>query len=625
MTLSGLVKKLLPSRFTNNKECRLENPFTGFLLRADLPKNLARADEIPALAEPLTYPARLRREEIRLLVLYPGHHDQDIRVNTWVRTVDDADDDFCALSYVWGDPKKTTPICVDGREFKATDSLVSSLRHIRDMLQEDEVIVLWVDAISINQEDIEERNAQVASMTLIYEKAAFVACWLGADHAEGLDYLNELGRFATARDENPSNVSMKRTKIDGLKHVKGRNGEIRAAALLLHHPYWARVWTVQEYSSPRPGVLLCSSSWMDESVFSPALKLFTQSLHLFRRVAERNGQGVTAVDRAVQATGQILHRHELAYLRANPAARPEVFDLFWLLARFRALNSSDPRDKVYAPLAMSAPNQQVSEVLRIEYGMSVTELYTRVAQCLIQNQSWPLAILEACRYVDGQELPSWVPDWTSLPRRMLSQDIKTGEQTVYASRGVFAPRRSPVCSVKADDRYCLMIEATPVDTLQRAWPAFHQRDMLTTAEVTIDMTDGQGQYVATGESLATAFRKTCNPSLSDPHESEANGQLVLVTREQWRMDSKIMARLNRRSLARTSKGLVALVPAEAEPDDIVWLVRGGNMFYILRPDGPGKHVLIGEAYIHGLMNGEITSMRDLYPRGLPEPETVVLV
>jgi hypothetical protein len=626
MTLSDLVNKLLPSRNAREKErcSRSENPFTGFFLRADLPKNLARADEKPALANPLAYTARLRQEEIRLLVLYPSsHHGQDIRLSTWIRTLDDADDDFCALSYVWGDPSKTAPVYVDGHEFRATENLVSVLKHIRDMLREDEVIVLWVDAISINQRDIEERNAQVASMMLTYEKAAFVACWLGADHEEGLAYLNELGRFATARDENPTSLSMQRPKIEGVKHVKGRNGEIKAAAHLVNHPYWSRVWTVQEYSSPRPGVFICGSSWMDKSVFSPALKLFIQSLHLFRRIAERNGQPVAAVDLAVQVTGQIIHRHQLAYVRSSPSVRAEVFGLYWLLARFRPLNSSDPRDKVYAPLAMS--NQSVTDMLPIDYEISMTDLYIRTAECLLQNKDWPLAILEACRYADEYALPSWVPDWTILPRRLLSQNISTGEQTVCASRGTFAPSTSPVYSVPAEDRHCLVLEGIPVDTLQRAWPALYQRDMLDMAEITIDKADAQGQYVGTDETLATAYRKTCNPTFSGPNEIEANDRLVLVTREEWRVDSKIMTRLNRRRLAHTIRGLIALVPAEAEPDDTVWLVRGGNMFYILRPESSNRHILIGEAYVHGLMNGEITSMRDLCSGGLPKSERIVLM
>lgn len=80
-------------------------------------------------------------------------------------------------------------------------------------------------------------------------------------------------------------------------------------------------------------------------------------------------------------------------------------------------------------------------------------------------------------------------------------------------------------------------------------------------------------------------------------------------------------KIDRRRLVLTSLGFIGLIPAEAELDDKVWLVHGGNMLYILRRDGAHKQLLIGEAYMHGLMQGEHAPT---YPGGLPEPETVTL-
>jgi hypothetical protein len=39
--------------------------------------------------------------------------------------------------------------------------------------------LLWVDAICINQDDIEERNRQVKLMAFIYSRALAVLVWLG--------------------------------------------------------------------------------------------------------------------------------------------------------------------------------------------------------------------------------------------------------------------------------------------------------------------------------------------------------------------------------------------------------------------------------------------------------------
>jgi hypothetical protein len=58
-----------------------------------------------------------------------------------------------------------------------------------------------------------------------------------------------------------------------------------------------------------------------------------------------------------------------------------------------------------------------------------------------------------------------------------------------------------------------------------------------------------------------------------------------------------------RKLARTEKGYLALVPAETRIGGSVSLVRGGKAPLVLRPVGDSWEV-IGDCYVHGIMNGE---------------------
>jgi hypothetical protein len=58
-----------------------------------------------------------------------------------------------------------------------------------------------------------------------------------------------------------------------------------------------------------------------------------------------------------------------------------------------------------------------------------------------------------------------------------------------------------------------------------------------------------------------------------------------------------------RLLAITEENLMGLVPTSAEVGDEIYLLAGGQVFYVLRPQGDGFR-LIGESYIHGLMDGE---------------------
>lgn len=58
-----------------------------------------------------------------------------------------------------------------------------------------------------------------------------------------------------------------------------------------------------------------------------------------------------------------------------------------------------------------------------------------------------------------------------------------------------------------------------------------------------------------------------------------------------------------RRMARTSKGYLCLVPAGTRVGDEVVLLQGGRTPYILRGTFAGR-ILVGEAYVHGIMYGE---------------------
>lgn len=57
-------------------------------------------------------------------------------------------------------------------------------------------------------------------------------------------------------------------------------------------------------------------------------------------------------------------------------------------------------------------------------------------------------------------------------------------------------------------------------------------------------------------------------------------------------------------------------------NDEIWVLYGSAACHVLRNNGDGIHAFIGEAYVHGLMQGEaIQMLKD----GLLEETTVTLV
>jgi hypothetical protein len=85
------------------------------------------------------------------------------------------------ISYVWGDPKDTLPIFLDGHIFNVTTNLESALRHLR---WKDAVQTFWIDAICINQSDNLERSQQVSLMGNIYSLVQQTVIYLGEGTTE---------------------------------------------------------------------------------------------------------------------------------------------------------------------------------------------------------------------------------------------------------------------------------------------------------------------------------------------------------------------------------------------------------------------------------------------------------
>lgn len=99
-----------------------------------------------------------------------------------------------ALSYVWGAKNGTIPITCGGRKLLITPNCDSALRHLRHKLTRR---VLWIDAICIDQQSVEERNCQVPLMGEIYTAAKKVIIWLGPCVAKDEDLLR-LARWRPA-------------------------------------------------------------------------------------------------------------------------------------------------------------------------------------------------------------------------------------------------------------------------------------------------------------------------------------------------------------------------------------------------------------------------------------------
>ncbi|KAH8903511.1 HET-domain-containing protein, partial [Coniochaeta sp. PMI_546] len=282
-----------------------------------------------------------------------------------------------ALSYAWGDPKATETIYLHNQHSSTTSSLgitSNCARALRQLRYPDSERLIWVDAICINQANIEERSAQVRIMHRIYSNASHVLIYLGDSSVDSDKAIGILEDDAGGR---------RPWTTDNLDH-----DEVTALKNLLHRPWFHRVWVLQEVACSRSARVICGSR------ITPWRETFHKAHS--------------------SSIGHIEKLRPLPYVMSFGESRlidtmtPE--GLFRELRNARDCASTDAKDKIYALLELFQERPH-DKRLTIDYTRNLTDLFTDVAEYLLEHMG-PSVLSE--RYGDSRinGLPSWVPDWT---------------------------------------------------------------------------------------------------------------------------------------------------------------------------------------------------------------------
>ncbi|PVH76472.1 heterokaryon incompatibility, partial [Cadophora sp. DSE1049] len=129
-----------------------------------------------------------------------------------------------SLSYCWGDGGVKVPISLDGLRFEVTTNLHAALQRLRMYARTRRI---WIDAICVNQRNIDERNEQVRLMRQIYTNTSRCFVWLGQFSEEKV----KLGIEALTRLEHHRRADENSTKVD---------------PAIVEAPWFSRVWVIQE-------------------------------------------------------------------------------------------------------------------------------------------------------------------------------------------------------------------------------------------------------------------------------------------------------------------------------------------------------------------------------------------
>jgi Heterokaryon incompatibility protein (HET) len=541
---------------------------------------------------------------------------------------------YDALSYTWGKLDKKGEIILEGHRFPVTQNLETALRQIRRWRRLKGMTKYaqgesywWVDAVCINQSDVEERNRQVGIMRQIYKSAKSVRVWLDAEE----DRENGDGALAMAVVERmysgvpkvgpgePKPVYPEVGEEEKVRHW-------RALAALLERPWWERVWVRQEVALNRAvtvhsgddscgwEVLMGTVEWLNKFVnrmgFDPL---------------QAAGGGEPVADTGGIHVPFYCKVDLLKMVKDQVRSGDKYMDFKDLIFHTRFCRSTDLRDKVFAVLGLADPEDHKLEA---DYRLPVQEAYKAAARSLI-SATKNLDLLGACQNPERLHgLPSWVPNlqdnwkaWPFKPENGL-HDVSPASGADYSFKDpdILQVRGSILDSVKTMSEGRIEHNDTfeQLAALLQTW-----KDFAATVTDDPDAEYLEKEFVKDhllGKENERGWMKLLSIGHDAGHNLRYSDDKVLLPRDTSQADRYPHMRLAKsllfpdgvkenayigiynhlrrngfgRRLSLGKKGTIGLVPADAQPGDFVCLLTGAKFPYLLRKKGR-FYVVVGEA------------------------------
>ena len=568
------------------------------------------------------------KRSTRLVQLLPGSTGEPIQCSIMNVNLYD-NPDYEALSYCWGDA--ANPIRVySGKEYiDVTRNLHDALVKLRDA---ENSRTLWIDAICIDQCDLQERSQQVGIMKQIYKQSKKTLVWLGpetGDTAKAFELIPYLLKvFCEAFHGKPRPIRLDRCLMEhpSILQVYQQVRLIEPFIQLEQRPYFSRIWILQELAVSYNKVTLL---W---GQFSLSWEEYVAAAFTFACFEIRKAD---------------IHKPLGAFLEVvMPALQLETSEtttLISLLDRYRQQESTDPRDKIFALLGIAGSKDISSLGCKVDYTSDVVEVYTNLARSYIQRDG----NLDILGYVQRGSsipyLPSWVPNWTNqgdIPINFRSPNLSGicfnhhagGENgcggistsvdgKTLNSNGIIFDKIARIsglideawsggcCNAHIWETIAKLRERSSYVAGGTAMDAFFITQLAGCPKPVYDTLKERLQELWE-EAKNHLRQKTIHGSFA---VSTANGSqkkkinLILVNeRETGDVEALLSSSLRytkKRRFATTYKGYYALVPAEANPGNHIAILEGGNWPFVFRAQEQSWK-LVGECYVHGIMNGE---------------------
>lgn len=568
-------------------------------------------------------------DDSRLLHIQPGRkHD---KIKCTLSPVSFASKPaYKALSYTWGTNSKTHTIKCDGKLLPVTANLYSALQRFRENSQ---VCTIWVDAICIDQENILERNQQVQNMRRVYASASQAVIWLGDEIKTDSEAFSFINAFEKAL-KSKLGFDWDNPRLFWRFHDVNYNTLKKSLGVLLQRPWFGRVWIIQEVVMASNVRVFCGSQTCSWESISKMVRFIRQ--HGFHTMFG-NPLGMNTV----RVMANLKER-----LRQN---RMTELDYLFLLRATRLFLSTDPRDRFFA--LHSFLSNDNTDGIQIDYRLSCEQVYQSWAMHSINEGGLKLLSLAERGPNSELDLPSWIPDWSSAPKQVIRNPLfglgfeaagKTKAEVsiledgrVLNVVGLTVDIIQRVGSFVVGSRKSGPVDYKPLEyesLVRREIELFNECEYIASAAQPYptgeDFTEAYTRMIVCNKKMTPAlFQRGAEDSQDDPNDDFfRKGYRYIRRLQEGLLKSReprerftgikletmlqyiksINSVTTGRRFCATKRRYLGWVPGDAAPGDIICILLGAETPYILRPDENDSkyYKLVGETYIHGIMQGE---------------------
>ncbi|OTA96500.1 hypothetical protein M434DRAFT_27637 [Hypoxylon sp. CO27-5] len=538
--------------------------------------------------------------EIRLLSLNPGAPDDPSDKGEITMTVLE---DGAELTYI----------------MPVTLSLLGALKAIRPLTGP--ARVLWVDAICINQDDFDERSSQVAMMRSIYRQAQRVVVWLGEGDNNSQRSIRLINDISDRYKESGSWVGSDK---DNLKSLHDPLLDERDGAHsfidnfhLFTFPWFRRTWVAQEIFNARDSVFCCGSDTVE-----------WESLLRVNKCIPLRGVTMKSVTRALMPPFfDKLFRSKIIEEKGTVFTNLEILDV---LVQGLELDATDPRDKLFAMLQFGYDTckfDSLPSTIMPNYNRPTREVFALFTKWWITEHR-SLRILSAIQALEWrtwqetrwemsssnsppEELPSWSwgyrghSNW-AIGILGLSRDnpYRASGDTLPDIQAMEQSIEFPLILPLSGFRIGVIKEIKTYPYFQPPGAGYE---------------DLHNAYVANFDplNLTGKWNYQLNSRVDEKYIGVKPSDITYEGKGHFRAHAHFSPvsgglECHSKCFFSTHEGSVGLCPYSARPGDLIVILYGGDVTYILRSrtqhggesDEPKRYEFVGECFTQGYMNGE---------------------